>query len=181
MISFYKIKTINIKRNNYQQIFLTTVLSDNYPDVFRFTASVFPSKEDHVVTAPYNSLFALYELQKNADCVFPIDNEALLKICAQIDNPSKGKIQKEEMTKGSKISEPGVENKKSKPFDKMNTIIAHLLSNLTCSMRFEGVLNLDLNEITMNLVPFPELHFLISSIVPLYSLCDTNLQPRKYT
>jgi tubulin epsilon len=85
------------------------------------------------------------------------------------------------MTKGSKINEPGIENKKSKPFDKMNTIIAHLLSNLTCSMRFEGVLNLDLNEITMNLVPFPELHFLISSIVPLYSLCDTSLQPRKLT
>jgi len=48
------------------------------------------------------------------------------------------------------------------------------------SMRFEGILNLDLNEITMNLVPYPELHFLMSSIVPLYSLCDTKLQPRKY-
>ena len=60
------------------------------------------------------------------------------------------------------------------------SIIAHLLSNLTCSMRFDGVLNLDLNEITMNLVPYPELHLLTSSIVPLYSLSDTNLQPRKY-
>lgn len=47
-------------------------------------------------------------------------------------------------------------------------------------MRFEGILNLDLNEITMNLVPYPELHFLMSSIVPLYSLCDTKLQPRRF-
>ena len=75
--------------------------------------------------------------------------------------------------KGSKLNETGVETKKSKPFDKMNNIIAHLLSNLTCSMRFEGSLNVDLNEITMNLVPFPKLHFLISSIAPLYSLADT--------
>lgn len=157
-------------------------MADQYPEVFRFTASVFPSKEDHVVTAPYNSLFALYELQKHADCVFPIDNEALLKICNQIENPNKLKAPKKEesLIKGSKLNEPGIEKKKSKPFDKMNTIIAHLLSNLTCSMRFDGVLNLDLNEITMNLVPYPELHFLTSSIVPLYSLSDTNLQPRKY-
>ena len=57
----------------------------------------------------------------------------------------------------------------------MNGIIAHLLSSITCSMRFEGILNVDLNEITMNLVPFPELHFLISSLAPLYSLLDPRL------
>ena len=47
-------------------------------------------------------------------------------------------------------------------------------------MRFEGILNVDLNEITMNLVPYPKLHFLISSIAPLYSLTDIKMQPRKY-
>jgi len=36
----------------------------------------------------------------------------------------------------------------------MNNIIAHLLSNVTSSMRFDGTLNVDLNEITMNLVKF---------------------------
>jgi tubulin epsilon len=61
----------------------------------------------------------------------------------------------------------------------MNNIIANLLSGITCSMRFEGTLNVDLNEITMNLVPFPELHFLISSLAPLYSLLDPRLQPRR--
>ncbi len=52
----------------------------------------------------------------------------------------------------------------------MNSIIAQMLSNLTCSMRFEGKLNVDLNEITMNMVPFPKLHFLLTSIWPLDSL-----------
>lgn len=50
------------------------VLADEYPEVFRFTASVFPSKEDDVVTSPYNSLFSLHKLAEHADCVFPIDN-----------------------------------------------------------------------------------------------------------
>ena len=57
----------------------------------------------------------------------------------------------------------------------MNNIIAHLLSNITCSMRFDGILNVDINEITMNLVPYPDLKFLISAMAPLYSLCDTKL------
>ncbi|KRW99671.1 Tubulin/FtsZ, C-terminal [Pseudocohnilembus persalinus] len=61
----------------------------------------------------------------------------------------------------------------------MNSIVAHLLSNLTCSMRFEGTLNVDLNEITTNLVPYPDLKFLISSIAPLYSLSNSNMQPRR--
>jgi len=40
-------------------------------------------------------MFSLFELLKNADCVLPIDNEALIKICYQIDNPTKAKIVKD--------------------------------------------------------------------------------------
>ena len=46
-------------------------------------------------------------------------------------------------------------------------------------MRFEGTLNVDLNEITMNLVPFPRLNFLISSMSPLYSMLDVKMEPRR--
>ena len=45
--------------------------------------------------------------------------------------------------------------------------------------RFEGSLNVDLNEITMNLVPFPRLHYLVSAISPLYTSQDLSLPPRK--
>lgn len=31
----------------------------------------------------------------------------------------------------------------------------------------------------MNLVPYPDLHFLLSSMAPLYSIADPRLQPRK--
>ena len=45
-------------------------------------------------------------------------------------------------------------------------------------MRFEGSLNVDMNEITMNLVPFPKLKFLVSSLSPLNTLIDRRCDPR---
>ena len=71
------------------------------------------------------------------------------------------------------------EKEKKKPYDKMNSIISHLLSDLTCSMRFEGTLNVDINDITMNLVPFPRQHFILSSLSPLYHVLDQKLEPRR--
>jgi tubulin epsilon len=49
----------------------------------------------------------------------------------------------------------------------MNNIAANVILNLTSGMRFEGTLNVDLNDITMNMVPFPKHHFLLPSMSPL--------------
>lgn len=49
----------------------------------------------------------------------------------------------------------------------MNFLIGQMLNNLTASMWYPGKLNIDLNEITMNLIPYPKLHFLTSSIAPI--------------
>ena len=61
---------------------------------------------------------------------------------------------------GTSLVEAGNQKKKSNHFEKENAIVANVINNMTCSMRFEGDLNVDLNEITMNLVPFPKQHFL---------------------
>jgi len=53
-------------------------------------------------------------------------------------------------------------------FNTMNDVAARMLADLTAPMRFEGPLNVDLNEITMNLVPFPRLHYLVSSLSPMF-------------
>ena len=53
---------------------------------------------------------------------------------------------------------------------------ANMLLNMTSSMRFEGPLNVDLNELTMNLVPYPRLHFLQSSMSPLVVAKDMGKQ-----
>ena len=38
----------------------------------------------------------------------------------------------------------------------------------------------NVQEITTNLVPFPKLHYLLSSLTPLYSLGNNNIQPRTW-
>jgi hypothetical protein len=61
-------------------------------------------------------------------------------------------------------------------WDGMNNIAAHMLTHLTASMRFPGPLNVDLNEITSTLVPFPRLNMLQASLTPLYGLADVAVQ-----
>jgi len=150
--------------------FILKLLEEEYPEVFRFSTVVYP--EDDVVTGPYNSVLAMKELTEHADCVLPVDNQALMDILAKIETSR-------QRVKDVKDDVADLTNDKRKAFDKMNNIIAHMLNNLTCSMRFEGMLNVDLNEITMNLVPFPGMPYLMSSISPLYSVLDVKLEPRR--
>merc|ERR1712018_104060 len=46
-------------------------------------------------------------------------------------------------------------------------LIAKAISSMTASLRFEGELNVDLNEFQTNLVPFPRLHFMVTSMAPV--------------
>ncbi|XP_064652208.1 tubulin epsilon chain-like [Lineus longissimus] len=159
------------------------ILEEQYPDVYRFVTAVYPSAEDDVITSPYNSVLAMRQLTENADCVLPIENQALVEIMNKINQavPST-KIGKKTFgdVKTLATGDGGLTKKKDeKPFDTMNNIVANLLLNMTSSARFEGSLNVDLNEITMNLVPFPKLHYLVSSQAPLYSCADIHLPPRR--
>ena len=60
-------------------------LADLYPGVFRFSTCVFPSNDDDVITSPYNSMLALNMLIDHADCVLPVDNQALFDIVERVD------------------------------------------------------------------------------------------------
>lgn len=51
------------------------MLEDEFPEVYRFVTSIYPSGEDDVITSPYNSILAMKELNEHADCVLPIDNQ----------------------------------------------------------------------------------------------------------
>jgi len=72
--------------------------------------------------------------------VLPIDNQALFNIFEKSEHTIKKKgpgdgfsfgNNEEVKVKGSKIVDAGEETKKTKPYEKMNNIIAHVLSNLT--------------------------------------------------
>lgn len=102
-------------------------------------------------------MLAASKLVEYADCVLPIENEALIRLVTKKETEDKEKSKKE-------------------AYADMNSMIAHLLSNLTCSMRYPGSLNIDMNEITMNLVPYPRMHFLVSSMAPLQAFIKIKSQ-----
>ncbi|CAM9181437.1 unnamed protein product [Choristocarpus tenellus] len=140
--------------------YLLDLLENHYPDVYRFTSAVFPSEDDDVITSPYNTVLALKELTEHADCVLPVDNASLAKLVTrsaavgEARDSSRGRAEESHRSRGS-------------GFDSMNGLVARLLTDLTASMRFAGELNVDLNEITTNLVPYPGLHYILSSLSPL--------------
>jgi tubulin epsilon len=145
-----------------------SILSDTYPDVFRCSTVVMPGEVDDVVTAPYNTGFALRELIEQSDCVIPLDNDALAAAAERAMGKSTVKRGSEAAdTQGEAKSNVAQMAKTKLPFDTMNSIAAHMLSNLTCSLRFPGSLNMDINEIATNLVPYARQHFLLSAIAPL--------------
>lgn len=155
---------------------ILSLIADEFPDVYRFIIPVFPSGDDDVITSPYNTVLALNELTEHADCVLPVNNQSLIDICAKIQQALPFK-------KNSKLKPENISSSrtthKSKPFDEMNNIVANVMLNMTSSARFEGSLNVDINEIAMNLVPFPRLHYLVSSISPLYVAKDVGVYARR--
>nr|XP_033795628.1 tubulin epsilon chain isoform X3 [Geotrypetes seraphini] len=160
--------------------FVLNTLEEEFPEVYRFVTSVYPSAEDDVITSPYNSVLAMKELTEHADCVLPIENQALVEIVNKIYHmTNSGNARIGVKQKSLVSSSKGCVKETEKPFDTMNNIVATLLLHLTSSARFEGSLNMDLNEISMNLVPFPQLHYLTSSLTPLYSLADVSVPSRR--
>ena len=61
----------------------------------------------------------------------------------------------------------------------MNNLVAHMLANLTASVRFPGALNFDLSDLTSSLVPFPRMHFLVPALAPLYAPRDLRYQSKR--
>merc|ERR1711991_860615 len=51
----------------------------------------------------------------------------------------------------------------------LNQLIAQVISSLTASLRFDGALNVDITEFQTNLVPYPRIHFMLSSLAPVIS------------
>ena len=48
-------------------------------------------------------------------------------------------------------------------------MIAQCISSLTASLRFDGALNVDITEFQTNLVPYPRIHFMLTSYSPVIS------------
>merc|ERR1712051_578940 len=95
------------------------------------------------VVEPYNALLTTHWLLDHTEISIVLDNEAIYEICQ----------------KNLDIKRPS--------YDTLNRMIAKAVSSVTASLRFAGELNVDLNEFQTNLVPFPRLHFMITSMAPV--------------
>jgi len=97
------------------------------------------------IVEPYNGLLSTHWLLDHTDVSLVLDNEALYEICQ----------------KKLDIKKPSYSN--------LNNIIAKVTSSMTAALRFDGELNVDMNEFQTNLVPFPRLHFMTTSLAPVIS------------
>merc|ERR1711964_48847 len=92
-----------------------------------------------------NALLSTHWLLDHTEVSIVVDNEAVYDIAIN----------------ALKIKRPSYEH--------LNRLIAKAISSMTASLRFDGELNVDLNEFQTNLVPFPRLHFMTNSIAPVIS------------
>ncbi|XP_034247512.1 tubulin epsilon chain-like [Thrips palmi] len=139
------------------------LLHDYFPDVDRFVTCVYPSGHEDVVTAPYNVLLATNILLEYATCVLPADNKSLLDICAYLQN-------RKESIESAKVVAA------SNPYEDMNSVVVNMLLNFTSGSRFPGSLNVDMSELSTNMVPFPKLNFLSCGLAPL-GFSSTHILP----
>lgn len=97
------------------------------------------------VVEPYNSILFTHTTLELCDVSFLVDNQAIYDIC----------------TKYLQTVRPTYTN--------LNRIIAQIISSITASLRFEGALNVDINEFQTNLVPYPRIHYPLATYSPLVS------------
>lgn len=105
-------------------------LSTDYGKKSKLEFSVYPApKMSSSVVEPYNSVLTTHTTLEHSDCSFMVDNEAIYDICRRKLN----------------VGAPS--------FNNLNRLIAQVVSSITASLRFDGSLNVDLNEFQTNLVP----------------------------
>ena len=121
-------------------------LSIDYGKKTKLGFSVYPSPQvSTAVVEPYNCILCSHALLEHCDVSVSLDNEALYDICRRsldIERPT---------------------------YTNLNRLISQTISSLTASLRFDGALNVDVTEFQTNLIPYPRIHFCMTSYAPVIS------------
>lgn len=127
--------------------YILHLLAQEFPKVTRFATCVYPSEENDVITAPYNTLLATNELVRSADCVFPLNNSSLFAFHQLECPPNKDGSNDVHSSNPNNSIQPSSKKNKGRGFDGVNQVAARMLCHLTSSSRFHGEMNVDLNEV----------------------------------
>lgn len=127
------------------------------------------------MTSPYNTALALAQLSEHADCVMPVENGALSSIVDRAATLAGRSGASSRAAPGAASAQAAAAERKG-AFDSMNELAARMLTGLTAGMRFPGPLNVDLNEITTNLVPFSGMQFLVPSLSPAVTMAAAGIR-----
>jgi len=119
-------------------------LAVDYRKKSKIGFEIYPSPNiSTCIVEPYNGLLSTHWLLDHTDVSLILDNEALYHLGTT-------KLDVKQLS-----------------YDVLNRIIAKTISSMTAALRYDGELNVDMNEFQTNLVPFPRLHFMTSSYAPL--------------
>eukprot|EP00967_Tisochrysis_lutea_P035880 scaffold43081_cov21-Tisochrysis_lutea.AAC.1 len=148
----------------------------------------------NAVVEPYNSVLSTHSLLEHTDVAIMLDNEAIYDICRRSLD-----IERECSASPPPWSTlafragyvthvifsfkgpdrachlsccPAVwlaTQECSPTYTNLNRLVAQVISSLTASLRFDGALNVDVTEFQTNLVPYPRIHFVLSSYAPIIS------------
>lgn len=121
-------------------------LSIDYGKKSKLSFSIYPAPQvSTAIVEPYNALLFTHTTLEHCDVAFLVDNEAIYDICR----------------KNLEVQRPTYTN--------LNRLIAQIISSITASLRFDGALNVDLNEFQTNLVPYPRIHYPLATYSPVIS------------
>nr|XP_053626557.1 tubulin alpha-3 chain-like [Cherax quadricarinatus] len=119
-------------------------LTQEYSSTNLMRFCVFPSPQmSTAVVEPYNTVLHASTTMEYDHCAFVFDNEATYNIC---------------------VNKLGIERP---TYKNLNHHVAQVISASTASLRFDGTLNVDVQDFNTNLVPLPRLHFPVMTYAPV--------------